>query len=140
MGSCSSDVLAFIAGVESIRLKGIARHTRMVFPLYDEEVHILGRREIADFDQLAGKRVAIGREGRGTYLTARLLFKLSAVRPGEIVPIDGSEALTQLKAGRIDAMFYVVGSPVRLLKDGVKAADGLALIPISSKSILVYAS
>jgi len=142
MGIVQSDVLAFIAGVESNpALKGIARNTRMVFPLYDEEVHILGRREIADFDHLAGKRVAIGREGSGAYLTARLLFKLSAVRPGEMVPIDSGEALGQLKAGRIDAMFYVAGYPVRLLKDDVTAADGFALIPISNKSILEsYAS
>jgi TRAP transporter TAXI family solute receptor len=142
MGIVQSDVLAFIAGVQSNpALKGIARNTRMVFPLYDEEVHILGRREIADFDHLAGKRVAIGREGSGAYLTARLLFKLSAVLPGEMVPIDSGEALGQLKAGRIDAMVYVAGYPVRFLKDDVKAADGLALIPISSKSILEsYAS
>jgi TRAP transporter TAXI family solute receptor len=142
MGIVQSDVLAFIAGVESNpALKGIARNTRMVFPLYDEEVHILGRREIAEFDHLAGKRVAIGREGSGAYLTARLLFKLSAVRPGEMVPIDSGEALGQLKAGRIDAMFYVAGYPVRLLKDDVTAADGFALIPISNKSILEsYAS
>jgi uncharacterized protein len=68
-------------------------------------------------------------------VTARLLFRLSAVLPGEMVPIDGGEALSQLKAGRIDAMFYVAGYPVRLLKEEVTVDDGLALIPISSKSI-----
>ena len=142
MGIVQSDVLAFIAGVQSNpALKEIARNTRMVFPLHDEEVHLLGRREIADFDQLAGRRVAIGREGSGTYVTARLLFKLSGVLSGEMVPIDGAEALAQLKSGRIDAMFHVAGYPVRLLKDGVTAADGLGLIPISTKSILEsYAS
>src|SRR5260370_15848133 len=108
---------------------------RMVFPLYNEEVAGLGRRGISDFDDLAGKRVAIGRDGSGTYLTARLLFKLSEVAPSEMVPIDTGEALGELKAGRIDAMFYVAGYPVKLLKEEVAEKDGLEPIPITNKSI-----
>ena len=137
LGIVQSDVLAFVAGLPSNpALAQLARSTRMVFPLHSEEVHVLGRRGIADFDDLAGKRVAIGREGSGSFLTARLLFKLSGIRPSEMMPIDAGEALAQLKAGQIDAMIYVAGYPVRFLKDDVTAADGLALIPISSKSVL----
>jgi len=139
MGIVQSDVLAFVARVQSDPvLSRIAKKTRMVFPLYNEEVHVLGRRGIRDFDDLAGRRVAIGRDGSGTYLTARLLFKLSEVAPGEMVLIDTSEALTELKAGRIDAMFYVAGYPVKLLKDDVSEKDGLELIPITSKSITEF--
>ncbi len=119
-------------------LTRIAKKTKMVFPLYNEEVHILGKRGIADFDDLAGKRVAVGRDGSGTYLTARLLFKLSEVAPSEMVPIDTAEALAELKAGRIDAMFYVAGYPVRLLSEDVTDKDGLALIPITNKSIVEF--
>jgi TRAP transporter TAXI family solute receptor len=137
MGIVQSDVLGFLANEPgNPTLTRVARSLRLVFPLYNEEVHVLGRREIGDFDQLAGARVAIGLEGSGTYLTARLLFKLAEVVPGELVPIDAQEALGQLKAGRIDAMIYVAGYPVRLLKNDVTFRDGLALIPISSKSIL----
>ena len=136
MGIVQSDVLGFVAGEPgNPTLTRVARSLRLVFPLYDEEVHVLGRREIGDFDHLAGARVAIGREGSGTYLTARLLFKLAEVMPGEIVPIEGREALGQLKAGRIDAMIYVAGYPLGFLKNDVTSMDGLALIPISSKSI-----
>src|SRR5215510_3480810 len=72
LGIVQSDVLAFISRLETDpTLNRIARKTRMVFPLYNEEVHILGRQGIADLDELTGKRVAIGREGSGTYLTAR---------------------------------------------------------------------
>src|SRR4030095_14131331 len=121
-----------------VALKRIARKTRMMFPLYNEEVHLLGRRGIEDFDDLTGKRVAIGREGSGTYLTARLLFKLSEVSPREMVLIDTGEALAELKAGRIDAMFSVGGHPVRLLKEDVAGKDDLALIPIQNKSITEF--
>ena len=139
MGIVQSDVLAFVSRVQSDPvLNRIATKTRMVFPLYNEEVHLLGRRGIMDFDDLADRRVAIGREGSGTYLTARLLFKVSDVAPKEMVLIDTDEALAELKAGRIDAMFYVAGYPVKLFTEQVAAADGLALIPILNKNITEF--
>ena len=134
-----SDVLAFVSKVQSDPvLKRIATKTRMIFPLYNEEVHLLGRQEIKDFDGLVGKRVAIGQDGSGTYLTARLLFEVSEVRPKEMVPVGTDEALSQLKAGRIDAMFYVAGYPVKLFTEDVSGDDGLALIPIRNKSIVEF--
>ena len=139
MGIVQADVLAFVSRIQTDpTLKRIASKTKMVFPLYNEEIHILGRPDITDFDGLADRRVAVGREGSGTYLTARLLFKTSEVAPKEMVPIDTDEALAELKAGRIDAMFYVAGYPVKLLSEKVAAADRLALIPLTNKSILEF--
>ncbi len=139
LGIVQADVLAFISRVESNpTLQRIAKKTKMVFPLYNEEIHLLGRRDIQSFDDLADKRVAIGREGSGTYLTTRLLFKISDVIPKEMVLIDTDEALAELKAGRIDAMFYVAGYPVKLFAEGVTDADELALIPITNKNILEF--
>jgi len=139
MGIVQSDVLAFVARLQNDPvLTRIAKKTKMVFPLYNEEVHLIGKRGITDFDDLTGRRVAVGREGSGTYLTARLLFKLSEVAPREMVFIDTEEALKELKAGRIDAMFYVVGYPARLLKEDVVESDQLAVIPILNKSIVEF--
>ena len=139
LGIVQSDVLAFVARVDTDPvLKRIAKKIKMVFPLYNEEVHILGRAAIADFDDLADKRVAIGREGSGTYLTARLMFKVAEVEPRQMVNIDTDEALAQLKAGRIDAMFYVAGAPVKLLAEGVSDADDLKLVPVTNKSVLEF--
>jgi TRAP transporter TAXI family solute receptor len=139
MGIVQSDVLAFVSRVQTDPvLKQIARKTKMVFPLYNEEIHLLGKKGIPNFDDLAGRRVAVGRDGSGTYLTARLLFKLSEIAPSEMVPIDTGEALAELKAGRIDAMFYVAGYPVKLLKEDVTDQDGLELIPIMNKSVLEF--
>ena len=139
MGIVQSDVLAFVSRVQSDPvLKRIASKTRMIFPLYNEEVHLLGRREIMDFDDLTGRKVAIGEEGSGTYLTARLLFEVSEVKPEEMVPIGTGEAMSQLKSGKIDAMFYVAGYPVKLFTEDVSENDGLALIPIRNKSIVEF--
>ncbi len=139
MGIVQSDVLAFVTRVQTdATLKRIAKKTKMVFPLYNEEVHILARRGIKDFDDLADRRVAIGREGSGTYLTARLLFNVSDVTPREMVPIDTDEALAALKSGRVDAMFYVAGYPVKLFQEGVAEADNLTLLPVLNKSVTEF--
>ena len=139
VGIVQSDVLAFVARVQTDpALQRIAKKIKMVFPLYNEEIHLLARNGVASFDELANKRVAIGREGSGTYLTTRLLFKVSEVAPREMVPIDTDEALAELKAGRIDAMFFVAGYPVRLLSEGVSARDELRLVPITNKDIAEF--
>jgi uncharacterized protein len=132
-----SDLLAFVADQQSNpAIARIARGIQLVFPLYDEDVHVLARRELGRLDALAGKRVAIGREGSGTYLTARLLLKLADVTPAELVPIDGADALVQLKAGAIDAMVAVIAAPVGRFRADVKPEDGLALIPITTPAIV----
>jgi TRAP transporter TAXI family solute receptor len=139
MGIVQSDVLAFVFRIQNDQvLRRIARKVKLVFPLYNEEVHILGRKGISDFDDLAGRRVAIGREGSGTYLTARILLKMADITPRETVLIDTDEALAELKAGRIDAMFYVAGYPVKLFTDKVAESDGLALVPVLNKTVLEF--
>jgi TRAP transporter TAXI family solute receptor len=138
LGIVQSDVLAFVARVETDPvLKRIAKKIKMVFQLYNEEVHVLGR-NIGGFDDLADKRVAVGREGSGTYLTARLMFKVAEIEPKEMVFIDTDQALAALKAGQIDAMFYVAGAPVKLFAEGVSESDGLALVPITNKSVTEF--
>lgn len=136
LGIVQADVLAFISRAQTNpMLKQIAKKTKMVFPLYNEEVHLLGRSDIASFDDLAGRRVAVGEAGSGTFLTAKLLFEIAEVNPAEMVEIGTEEALAQLKKKQIDAMFYVAGYPVKLFKENVAAQEGLALLPITNKSI-----
>jgi hypothetical protein len=139
MGIVQSDVLAFVSRLQSDPiLKQIANKTKMIFPLYNEEIHLLGRRDLADFDALEGKRVAIGKEGSGTYLTAKLLFEVSNVKPIIIDAVGTDEALVKLKGGDIDAMFYVAGFPVKLFEEDVTEEDELALLPIMNKSIVEF--
>jgi TRAP transporter TAXI family solute receptor len=139
LGIVQSDVLAFVSRVQSNPvLKGIARKTKMVFPLYNEEIHLVGKSDIQSFDYLAGRKVAVGKEGSGTYMTAELLFKVSGVEPAQKLAIGTDEALDALKRGDIDAMFYVAGYPVKLFSENVQPEDNLALIPITHKSILEF--
>jgi hypothetical protein len=137
LGIVQSDVLAFVADQRANPdVARIAASVRLLFPLYDEDVQLLGRRVLTSLENLDGRRVAVGREGSGTYLTARRLLKLADVTPAALVPVDGAEALRQLKAGELDAMFYVVSHPAALFRTGVTADDGLALLEVTHKSVL----
>lgn len=139
MGIVQSDVLAFVSKVQTDEvLKKIAKKIKLIYPLYNEEIHLVGHNDILEFEDIEGKRVAIGKEGSGTYLTASLLFKIAGVYPAEIVTIGSDEALAKLKEGAIDAMFYVAGYPVKLFSDKVSREDELRLIPISSKGITEF--
>jgi TRAP transporter TAXI family solute receptor len=139
LGIVQSDVLAFVAKVQTDPvLKKIAGKIKMVFPLYNEEVHILGRSSLSDFDDIENKRVAIGKNGSGTYLTAKLCLAVSDIKPSEMVTIGTDEALVQLKAGQIDAMFYVAGYPVKLFNESVTRDDDLKILPVRNKKILEF--
>jgi TRAP transporter TAXI family solute receptor len=139
MGIVQSDVLAFVLKVRSNKtLERIARKTKMVFPLYNEEVHLLGKKEILSFDDLDGKTIAIGKEGSGSYMTSKLLFEVSGIMPGKLMSLGTEDALAGLKKGSIDAMFYVAGFPVKLFSENVLENDGLHLVPIKNKSITEF--
>ena len=44
-------------------VSGGASQYYLVFPFYNEEVHLLARREIRRFEDLDGKRVVVGTSG-----------------------------------------------------------------------------
>lgn len=136
LGLVQSDVLAFVAKVEvNPRLKLIANKIKWVFPLYDQEIHILGKQSLNGFGDLRGKRVAVGHVESGAYLTSRLLFEIAGVVPGQVMAIGNGPALAALKAGSIDAMVIVDGIPVQRLAVDISPADGLHLISIAHEGI-----
>lgn len=139
LGIVQADVLAFVVRISSDPvLQQIAQKIKMVFPLYNEEIHLVGRSGVKKIADLQGKRVAIGQEGSGTYLTVRLLFEISGIIPAEMVTIGTNDALNQLKAGQIDAMFYVAGYPVELFMNEISSSDDLALVPIQNEAIAEF--
>jgi len=139
LGMVQSDVLAFVAKVKTdYRLQLIADKIKWVYPLYDQEVHILAAAKILSFGDLTGKRVAIGHAEGGSYLTSRLLFEISGVSPAELVTIGNSRALDELKTGNIDAIVIVDGTPVERLALDVSVNEGLHLLPVVYDDIRAF--
>jgi TRAP transporter TAXI family solute receptor len=131
-GIVQSDVLEYLK-TYSANDDGIARAiagVRIAFPLYNEEVHLLATRGISTPADLNGKRVAIGVQDSGTFLTASLVLDLLGVTPGEVLTIGPDDSLSRLLAGEIDAFFYVAGAPTRLFQNEAIEAARFHLIPI----------
>ncbi|UJQ95936.1 TAXI family TRAP transporter solute-binding subunit [Mariluticola halotolerans] len=140
-GIVQSDVLDFIRTFrqDDVEMSRMARNTRIVFPLYNEEVHIVVRRSsglnvLAD---LSGRTVAIGEPNSGTNLTSTFLFEVANVRPQNMLTISSSDGMAQLRTGAIDAFVYVAGAPTKLLADAA-ASDDLKLLSVSSESVGGY--
>lgn len=131
-GIVQSDVLEFLqtyASDDPDVARAIAG-VRIAFPLYNEEVHLLARSDIEDVSGLAGKRVAVGVEDSGTFLTASLLLDLLAIDV-EPVTVGPDEALQRLLDGDVDALFYVAGAPTALFQNPDIPADGFHLLPLT---------
>ncbi len=114
MGIVQSDVLGFLARSDEAVMRRIAAQLRLIFPFYNEEVHLFARRDIQRFEDLAGKRVVVGTPKSGNWLTATNLLRLLNVKPAERLELPPPEGVSEVLSGKADAMFYVAGKPVQL--------------------------
>lgn len=102
-----------------------------VAKLYNEEVHLLGRTDVATVADLVGKKVNLGLLGDGASITGPHLFELLKIRV-ETTHYDQDTALEKLKSGEITAMLLIGGKPIPQLQ-GVRAQDGLHFIAMPSQ-------
>lgn len=118
-GIVQSDVLEYLKTYEANdpEVQKAVRGVRIMFPLYNEEVHLLAKREIASPKDLDGRKVAVGKADSGTFLTASLVLDILRVNQAERLKIGAAEGLEKLLAGELDAFFYVAGAPAKLFDD-----------------------
>jgi hypothetical protein len=146
LGIVQSDILGFLKRSTSHNTKTVANRLSMVFPFYDEEVHVLARKNIKGLKDLQGKHVVVGEEGSGNMLTAMNIFALSEVKPARLLHMPPAEGVVAVLSGDADAMVFVGGKPVPLfanLADLKKAKGGknahllddIHLIPLDDQRV-----
>lgn len=101
--------------------------------LYNEEVHLLARTGIADIGDLRGKKVNFGTQGSGTFMTASIVFDALDIEV-EATTFSEPIAMAKLREGTIDALVFVGGKPVTLLRE-VSEEDKLELLPIPAGKV-----
>ena len=114
LGIVQSDVLGFLSRSENSEMRQVASRLRLIFPFYNEEVHLFANKSIQAVSDLQGKRVAVGEQGSGTWLTAMNLLQLAGVKPAELLNLPPLQGVTAVLKGEADATFYVAGKPVSL--------------------------
>jgi TRAP transporter TAXI family solute receptor len=136
-GLAQSDVVAqAVAGQGPFRKSGKQADLRVLASLFPEDVHLIVARgaKIAGVPDLKGKRVSLGADGSGTGATARAILAAYGVSEARLkARHDASDVDVQMmRAGQLDAFFFVGGRPVGLIDDLL--GHGIArLVPIDGK-------
>ncbi|AOF89225.1 TAXI family TRAP transporter solute-binding subunit [Sinorhizobium sp. RAC02] len=137
-GIVQSDVLEYLKTFEANdpEVQKAVKGVRIMFPLYNEEIHVLARKDINSMKDLAGKKIAVGKKDSGTFLTATLIMDILQVKAGARMDINPDEALPKLLSGEIDAFFYVAGAPAALFSGDTIDKTKFHLVPITEAPLL----
>jgi uncharacterized protein len=134
-GIAQTDVVALaVAGKGPFTRTGPAKQLRVIANLYGEDIHLLAAKNanIKSVADLRGKRVSLSSEGSGTINTARAILAAYRLPERSIVANydSGERATDLLQGGKLDAMFYVGGTPASLIEQLLD--EGVAvLVPIN---------
>ena len=111
-GIVQSDVLGWLSRSGDPEKRRIADRMRLIFPFYNEEVHLFANKRIQSFKDLEGKRLSVGEEGSGHWLTATNLLGIMGVKPDTTLHMKAEEAAAEVLLGHLDAMIFVGGKPI----------------------------
>ena len=133
-GLAQADIVALaVAGQGPFRGAGRATELRTIASLYGEDLHLVAARsaEIESVADLRNKRVSLSSEGSGTIITARAVLQAYRLPEWRIRANyeSADRAAALLREGKLDAFFFVGGTPVNLISQLLR--DEVAvLIPI----------
>jgi len=103
------------------------RDIKLIARLYPEVYHFLARTDagIADFSDLAGKRVALMPEDSGSNTAFYQLLDHYQIAGEAVEPVPGtlSEGLAALTAGDVDALFLIMALGNEAIADAIRGAD-----------------
>lgn len=116
---------------------GVGTSLTYVTKLYNEEFHLLARRDINTVADLANQRVNVDVPGAGTGITARRLFELLGVAV-TFTNDDQGTAIEKLRRGEIAAVAFVSAKPVSMFQ-GLDSNNGLHLISVPPSSTIIAA-
>jgi TRAP-type uncharacterized transport system substrate-binding protein len=127
MGITQANVLKHFASTGELGAN-VENEIVYVAKLFNEEVHVLARREVGDIEALAGKRVNLGVEGSGGAITGRLLFEALGIGI-EPLHLADTDAIAKLSSGEIDAAVIIAGKPASIAAK-LRDTDGLRLLAV----------
>jgi uncharacterized protein len=126
VGFVQADALTFAK--QHNMFPSLAQNIRYIAKLYDEEVHVLARKDITRIEDLKGQRVNVDVVGSGSAMTAEILLKVFGIA----ATVEHQMQVTgvqELKRGEIAAIIHVGGAPIPLLAD-VTNETGLHFVPV----------
>jgi TRAP transporter TAXI family solute receptor len=113
---------------------GLTQNIRYIAKLYDEEVHVLARKDITKLADLNGQRVNVDVVGSGSAMTAEILLDAYGIK----AKVEHEKQVTgvqELKRGDIAAIIHVGGAPIPLFAD-IPADSGIHFLPLTLNQTL----
>jgi uncharacterized protein len=112
----------------------LTQNIRYIAKLYDEEVHVLVRKDIARLEDLNGQRVNVDVAGSGSAMTAEILLDAYGIK-AKVEHAKQVTGVLELKHGDIAAIIHVGGAPIPLFAD-VTADSGIHFLPLTLNQTL----
>jgi len=110
-------VQADLLALYDSKSSGLVKKLRLVFRLYNEEIHVFASKEIKAFSDLQGKRLVVGKQESGNWVTSENLLQKLHIQPREKLYLAPQEGALAVLKGEAEAMIYVAGKPILLFSD-----------------------
>ena len=113
---------------------GLTQNIRYIAKLYDEEVHVLVRKDITRLEDLNGQRVNVDVMGSGSAMTAEILLDAYNIKP----KVEHEKQVTgvqELKRGDIAGIIHVGGAPIPLFAD-IPTDSGIHFLTLTLNPVL----
>ena len=112
----------------------LTQSIRYIAKLYDEEIHILARKDIARLEDLNGQRVNVDIDGSGSAMTAEIVLDALGIK-AKLEHQKQVNGIEELKHGDIAAVIHVGGAPIPLFAS-VPGNLGLHFLPLDLNQTL----
>jgi len=120
MGVADEDNLRLLKERNPVLHANIEQRIHYITRLYNNEFHVVARKEVKSFDDLRGKKVSFNLKDSQTEVTTDAIFSTLKIDV-QRVNYDNNQAIKLLREGEIAAMVVVSGAPqsalVRLKKE-----------------------
>ena len=125
-------------GLTEWRSTGPQKDLRSVFSIYSEVITLVASRKsnIQSLEGIKGKRVNIGHRGSGQHRNSIDVLKSANIGLAGIIAKQTKAVGNQklLQNDKIDAFFYTVGHPNKMIKD-ISGKIDISIIPITGPGI-----
>jgi uncharacterized protein len=129
MGTTDADYLRYFKQKDPVLYSDAEKRIQYITKLFNAEFHVLARKEIRSYSDLAGAKVNFWKPLSVTALAAENIFRLLGI---DVIPanFDNDLAIEKLRNGEISAVVRMGGAPQNDYIN-VTPEDGFHLVPLA---------